>query len=129
MFERAPYVVLGQTDYDQNWIDGNVAAGVAACKWQPPAARPESLRPQKTVAATIMVKRKPSLRKRIKARIWPAKTEPVVPVPPMPARQPAVIVEPDIIVRPVDPVDDLLDVPASPTQPAPPVRKPRWFNR
>lgn len=120
--------MLGQTRYDQGWIDGNVEAGVAACRWQRPAARPESFQQQKTVAAKIIAKRKPSLRKRIKARIWPAKVEPVVPVPPLPKAEPA-LVPSDIIVRPVDPVDDLLDVPASPTQPTPPPRKRRWYNR
>ena len=43
VFERPDYAVLGQTRYDQNWIDSNTEAGVAACGWQRPKPRPQAL--------------------------------------------------------------------------------------
>ncbi len=43
VFERPEYAVLGQTRYDQNWIDSNTEAGVAACGWQRPKPRPQAL--------------------------------------------------------------------------------------
>ncbi len=43
VFERPEYVVLGQTRYDQNWINSNTEAGVAACGWQRPKPRPQAL--------------------------------------------------------------------------------------
>jgi hypothetical protein len=43
VFERPKYAVLGQTRYDQNWIDSNTEAGVAACGWQRPKPRPQGL--------------------------------------------------------------------------------------
>ena len=42
VFERPEYVVLAQTPYDQNWIDSNTEAGVAACGWQRPKSRPQA---------------------------------------------------------------------------------------
>jgi hypothetical protein len=43
VFERPEYVVKGARRYDQNWIDGNIEAGVGACGWKRPAARPASV--------------------------------------------------------------------------------------
>jgi hypothetical protein len=45
VFDRPDYVVLGRTRtrYDQNWVDSNTKAGVAACGWQRPKARPQVL--------------------------------------------------------------------------------------
>lgn len=74
MFERPAYVVLGKTDYDQNWIDGNIEGGIGGCKWARPAPRPPEL---DTVAGyvppakPIPPKRK-KLFQRIKERIKPA---------------------------------------------------------
>lgn len=52
VFERPQYVVLGKRSYDQNWIDGNVEAGVGACGWQRPAKRPASLDAKKKSASS-----------------------------------------------------------------------------
>ena len=43
VFERPEYAVLGQTRYDQNWIDSNTEAGVAACGWRRPKPRPQGV--------------------------------------------------------------------------------------
>jgi hypothetical protein len=38
---RAPdYAIRGKTQDDQNYIDDNTEAGIAACKWARPKARP-----------------------------------------------------------------------------------------
>lgn len=41
VFERPTYVVLGKTQHDQDWIDGNVEAGIGACGWPRPQPRPK----------------------------------------------------------------------------------------
>lgn len=130
---KAPqYEVKGVTRYDQKWIDATTEGIVVGWNQPRPQKRPPELDAQPRMQKKAAPPKRKSLRKRIKARIWPAKAEPVVPVPPMPSRQPPTV-EPEIIVRPVDPVDpvdELLDVPASPTQPMTPARKkPRWWNR
>jgi hypothetical protein len=51
VFERPPYVVKGARRYDQNWIDGNVEAGVGACGWKRPAARPAAIDTADTIPA------------------------------------------------------------------------------
>src|SRR5687768_4044296 len=43
IFARPEYAVAGRTSYDQDWIDGNVEAGVGGCGWKRPAARPPGL--------------------------------------------------------------------------------------
>ena len=43
VFEPPKYAVAGRTSYDQDWIDGNVEAGVGGCGWKRPAARPPGL--------------------------------------------------------------------------------------
>lgn len=72
-FERPVYQVKGKAQYDQDWIDGNIEAGVGACNWERPAARPPSLdvpvatrRPpviappkKKTILERLHLKRKP----------------------------------------------------------------------
>jgi hypothetical protein len=42
-FEPPTYVVKGKAQYDQDWIDGNIEAGVGACNWPRPGARPPDL--------------------------------------------------------------------------------------
>jgi hypothetical protein len=42
VFERPEYVVRGAKRYDQNWIDGNIEAGVGGCGWKRPKPRPAS---------------------------------------------------------------------------------------
>jgi len=39
VFPRPPTVVVGQTPYDQGWIDDTIESGVASCGWQRPAPR------------------------------------------------------------------------------------------
>jgi hypothetical protein len=42
VFERPEFVVRGAKRYDQNWIDGNIEAGVGGCNWARPKPRPAS---------------------------------------------------------------------------------------
>lgn len=38
---RAPdFAIMGKTQVDQEWIDDNTEAGIAACKWSRPKKRP-----------------------------------------------------------------------------------------
>ena len=39
IFTRPATVVLGQTAYDQGWIDDQIESGVAGCGWKRPARR------------------------------------------------------------------------------------------
>lgn len=110
VFERPPYAVRGQTQYDQNVADNFVESGVAGCNWQRPASRPAAIEAQPAPKAAAPARRKGIL-KRIRDRIalpkpFPAAAEPVAPTPepptvglPLPA--------PDVIERP-DPVEQLL---------------------
>jgi hypothetical protein len=106
VFERPGYAVLGQTRYDQNWIDSNTEAGVAACGWQRPKPRPQVLgRPAGAGHHGPAKKKRPGLVSRIKRTVTPsanahssapatAPTPPSVPVAPP---------------KPRDPVDELLE--------------------
>lgn len=120
VFERPEYVVLGRSAYDQKWIDGNIEAGIAACQWDRPAKRPESLQ-QARPAQTKAVKRKPTLRERVKAIIRPA-TPAAVSLPPATAPVPF----PQ--AKPADPFDELLYAPAPPDAAVKPKRK-SWFEK
>jgi hypothetical protein len=128
VFERPPYVVLGQTNYDQNWIDGNVEAGVAACKWPRPHIRPDDL---KTAGAPLQVApapaQRPSIVSKLKTRVKAFKRKAAVPKPapkrappPAPAPAPPSPEPPKVEPAPQpppppppprkrDPVDELLD--------------------
>jgi hypothetical protein len=69
VFERPEYSVRGAKRYDQNWIDGNIEAGVGGCGWARPKARPPALdaegpAPRVSVPAKPVIK--PSLWSRTK---------------------------------------------------------------
>ena len=109
VFEAPKYAVRGYRSYDQDWIDGNIEAGVGGCGWKRPAVRPVSLDVvpgQKKIVASV---KKRGLIKRIKERVWPKAAAPVVVVPEAPA---PVIAEPSPPPapppKPPDQVDELL---------------------
>ena len=103
--------VRGQTSYDQDYIDGNVEAGVGGCGWKRPAARPPELdaRPKAAgPAAHKKPKKKPGFLARVKARVT---GKPVAPVPHIVAPPPApIVVEPPPAPALRDPVYELLGV-------------------
>jgi hypothetical protein len=109
IFERPEYAVLGKRQYDQDWIDGNVEAGVGGCGWKRPKARPASFDAvpgQKAAPAPV---RKRGFVQRIKDRVLP----PAAVEAPQPAQRP--VERPDVVVavpvpapKPRDPVDELL---------------------
>jgi hypothetical protein len=108
IFARPEYAVAGRTSYDQDWIDGNVEAGVGACGWKRPAARPPGLDAKTAKPAPHKaVKKKPGFLARIKARVV---GKPVAPVPYIVAAPPPVAVEPSPAPTPRDPVYELLGV-------------------
>jgi hypothetical protein len=99
VFERPEYAVLGQTRYDQNWIDSNTEAGVAACGWQRPKPRPQ--RPSKQLAPAT--KEQLSLIGRIKRAVAPSASA---------QSSPQVLEQQPVPVQPAkkrDPVDELLE--------------------
>jgi hypothetical protein len=77
--ERPPHVILGKTQTDQDWIDGEVEAGVAACGFPRPGPRPASLdAPPATrqVAAPPPPPKRRGIIKRIRDRIGPPRRRP-----------------------------------------------------
>ena len=120
VFERPQYVVLGRTSYDQNWIDGNTEAGVAACGWDRPAKRPETLQQARPVKPKAVKRRSVLLRiKAVVTREQPA-PEPV----PLP---PAVAPVPHTEAKTLEPFDELLFAPEPPAAAVKPKRK-RWWG-
>lgn len=69
VFERPQFVVLGKRRYDQDWIDGNVEAGVGACGWQRPKPRPASSDGGAAASAVAAPVKKRGLFGRAKARV------------------------------------------------------------
>jgi hypothetical protein len=120
VFERPEYAVLGQTRYDQSWIDSNTEAGVAACGWQRPKPRPPEL--GKAPAPNHLApakKKRPRLIGRIKRTVTPSanaqSNAPAVTPTPEPPSVPAAP------AAPRDPVDELLE-----PDDAQPLKPPRW---
>ena len=111
IFEAPPYEVRGKTTYDQDYIDGNVEAGIGGCGWKRPAARPPGLdaRPKANKPAVHKApKKKPGFLARVKARVI---GKPVAPVPYIVAPPPAsTVAEPTPAPAPRDPVYELLGV-------------------
>lgn len=111
IFEPPPYAVLGKTTYDQDYIDGNVEAGVGGCGWKRPGARPAGLdAAPKTNKPSVhkASKKKPGFLARVKARVV---GKPFAPVPYIAASPPApIVVEQSPAQPPRDPVYDLLGV-------------------
>lgn len=109
IFERPEYAVRGKRPYDQDWIDGNVEAGVGGCGWKRPKARPASLDAVPGQKAAPVKKR--GILKRIKDRVVAPFTAPVAPVVEVPA--PVIVVPATAPPAPApkpprDPVDELL---------------------
>ena len=119
MFERPEYAVLGRTGYDQNWIDSNTEAGVAACGWQRPKPRPQGLDKATGGKRLGPAKTKRSgLISRIKRAVLPSAHAPTsAPAATSTPEMPSVPAEP---AKPRDPVDELLepsDAPPAKLQP------------
>jgi hypothetical protein len=108
VFERPEYAVLGQTRYDQNWIDSNTEAGVAACGWRRPKQRPQVLGgPSGAKQFGPPKKKRPGLIGRIKRNVAP-NANAQSPAPAMkPTPEPPSV--PTVPAKPRDPVDELLD--------------------
>jgi hypothetical protein len=123
VFERPDYAVLGQTRYDQNWIDSNTEAGVAACGWQRPMPRPQALgMPPGAKHLAPAKKKRPVLIGRIKRTVTSSASAqsnaPAVTPTPEPPSVPAAP------AKPRDPVDELLEPDNAP--PARPQRRCWW---
>lgn len=111
VFERPQYAVKGLRPYDQDWIDGNIEAGIGGCGWKRPVARPASLDPAPGPRAKAPVKKR-SFIKRVKDSVVApfTKVDPVIETP----QPPPVVVTapspsaPERPVPPRDPVDELL---------------------
>lgn len=108
VFEPPKYAVKGVTRYDQRWIDGNTEAGIGACRWPRPQARPAELGGA-PVARRAAPKKKPGIFTRIKRSVvGPAQARPEPdPEPLPPARE--VVVPPPQPAKPRDPVLDFLE--------------------
>lgn len=114
--EPPPHVILGKTQTDQDWIDGEVEVGVTVCGFPRPGPRPAALdAPPATrqVAGARPPAKKKGFIRRVKERVWKPKAEPVVEVPaaitPAPLPPPVVVAAPPKVAPPPqDPVDALL---------------------
>jgi hypothetical protein len=96
--------VIGRTRYDQNWIDSNTEAGIAACGWQRPKPRPRGLSKATGGKQLAPAKRKqPGLISRIKRAVVPSASAQASP--PVPEQQ----LLPAAPATPRDPVDELLE--------------------
>src|SRR5690349_20819745 len=42
IFQAPDYAIRGKRQVDQNWIDDNTEAGIAACNWHRPKKRPST---------------------------------------------------------------------------------------
>ena len=119
VFERPEYAVLGRTRYDQNWIDSNTEAGVAACGWQRPKPRPERFSKATSGKQHASAEKKQrGFIGRIKRAVVPSAAAQALP--PVPEQKP--IAAP---AKPLDPVDELLAPFDAP--PAHPQRRWCWW--
>jgi hypothetical protein len=108
VFEAPPYEVLGKTTYDQDYIDGNVEAGVGGCGWKRPAPRPPGLDAKTNKPAVHKAQKKKSgFLARVKARVT---GKPVEPVPYITALPAPIVAEPTPAPVPRDPVYEFLGV-------------------
>lgn len=107
VFTPPKYVVLGKTTYDQDYIDGEIEAGVGGCGFARPLPRPPELdaAPRKKHVAPLP-KKKPKLIQRVKESIWPTTQLPTIIVDGPPEPPPAPVVAAP--APPQDPVDVLL---------------------
>jgi hypothetical protein len=123
VFERPEYAVLGQTRYDQNWVDSNTEAGVAACGWQRPKPRPQVLGRPPGAKHRTPPKQKPGLIGRIKRTVAPNANAQSSAQPASPVREESSL-SPVAPAKPHDPVDELLE--PSDVPPANPRRRCWW---
>jgi hypothetical protein len=123
VFERPEYAVHGQTRYDQNWIDSNTEAGVAACGWQRPKPRPHELgRPLAAKRLVPATRKRPDLIGRFKRVVAPsASAQPSAPAATPIPEPPSIPAAPAV---PRDPVDELLEPSDAP--PAKTLRRCWW---
>jgi hypothetical protein len=133
VFDRPEYEVRGARRYDQNWIDGNIEAGVGGCNWARPKARPPALDaegPAPKIIAPAKPIKKPSLWSRTKgvaARVRDRVHRPSAgSVAPLPA--PALPPGPNPLAVPPGGTPATFDPPSTPAPelvaPAPKPRKP-----
>jgi hypothetical protein len=131
VFERPEYEVKGSKQYDQDWIDGNIEAGVGGCNWERPKARPAEIDAGAKVAQAAPAVPAPAPRRsgiwqRTKERvkkIVPRRSAPgvVTPVAAAPAPAPA----PNPLAAPIDGTPATFDPPPTPApEPPKPKRKP-----
>lgn len=99
VFERPEYAVRGKRPYDQDWIDGNIEAGVGGCGWQRPKPRPASFDAVPGQKKVVPPPKKRTFVQRVKDRVVQPFTRSVAPVIESPAPPPQ---------KPRDPVDELL---------------------
>jgi hypothetical protein len=125
VFEHPEYAVLGKTRYDQNWIDSNTEAGVAACGGSVPSRgrkcwadrRGEAPRTREKEAAGPD---RPHQASRCANANAQSPTPATIPTP-----EPSPVPAPPATTH--DPVDELLDLSDAP--PAKPPRRPCWWWR
>jgi hypothetical protein len=129
VFEPPPYVVLGKKQYDQDWIDGNIAAGAGGCGWPAPQPRPPEFDAGKAVSSKV-VKPKPSLGARVKAKVQRAVHAAPVAAAPAPPHDPtAAVAEPASVPAPApasSPDDDDLLEPSGPPRVVVPAPRSGW---
>jgi hypothetical protein len=125
VFDRPEYEVRGARRYDQNWIDGNIEAGVGGCNWARPKARPPALDaegPAPVVIAPAKPVKKPSLWSRTKgvaARVRDRVHRPSAgSVTPLPAG-------PNPLAIPPGGTPATFDPPSTPVAPEPPAPAPK----
>lgn len=107
VFDPPPFAVRGLRQYDQDWIDGNIEAGVGGCGWERPQVRPASMdaSPAQKAKATPKPAKKRGIIKRIRDRIVHPLTVPVAPIVESPLTPVIVVPAPPPLL---DPVDELL---------------------
>ena len=116
VFTAPEYVVLGKTQWDQDWIDGNIEAGIGGFGWKRPKPRPASFDRLPPPRAVAPVKNK-SFIARVRARLTPkpkpkpaeVATPPEAPIATVaPPEAPVAVIAPP--PPPRDPVDELLGI-------------------
>jgi hypothetical protein len=123
VFERPDYAVLGQTRYDQNWIDSNTEAGVAPCGWQRPKPRRQALRrPLDAKDHAPGRKNRPGLIGRVKRVVPSASAQSSAPAAAATSEPPSIPAAP---AAPRDQVDELLEPTDAP--PAKPLPRRCWW--
>jgi hypothetical protein len=103
VFERPPYAVRGQRQYDQNWIDSQVEGGVGACGWPRPAARPAAIDAATLVAPAPAPVRRRGVIARIKAVVHRQPVAPPAAVPAIETAAPPMVPSDPESIKPPEP--------------------------